>query len=89
MSNYIGRIFGSKDASTQDWEQYVFDNRANIASVNEKYQTVELRNGDKVQWIVFRFAQDQAKLQGLHFDSVETFGVDPALDQYIQARVKQ
>lgn len=83
-----GNIFKRADEALEHREKFTADNRSQVLAINEKNAWVEMRNGDKIYWVVIKFAQDQWKAGGFLFNEVEFFGVDPEVREYVRTRVR-
>lgn len=85
----IGRIFATHVAAMEDREQFIYDNKLDVLSVNEKRQTVELRSGNTVIWIVYRSELDESKIRAIDLEEVY---IDPSVNDayvgYIQSRAR-
>lgn len=85
----IGRVFSSHVNAVEDRERFIHENKLDILSINEKYQTVELRSGNIIGWIVYRSELDESKIRGIDLEEVY---IDPGVPEeyvgYINSRVK-
>lgn len=84
----IGRVFATHVAAVEDREQFIYDNKLDVLSVNDKRQTVELRSGNTVVWLVYRSELDEPKIRSIDLEEVY---IDPSVNKdhvrYIKSRV--
>lgn len=83
-----GRFFGNFMDAVADRDTFVHQNKLEVLYINDKAGYVDMRNGDRTYWVVYRSEMDEQKVRALDLDTAETFGLKEEFVRYIKSRVK-